>query len=173
MNLPLPPDAPPWLAWAWKELGTKEEPGNRGPAIQRYIDLAHCGAQGEPWCAIFANAALEASGVPGSRSPGSQSFRSHPAFVKLAGPAIGAIAVYWRGTPHSGLGHVGFYCGENYNHVWTLGGNEGDEVQIEPLAKAGPTFGLVGYWWPRSTPTPKLGPATVAAGAPLHQVSVT
>jgi uncharacterized protein (TIGR02594 family) len=165
--------APAWFQFAMHEIGTREEPENRGPAIQRYIDLAHCGAQGEPWCAIFANAALEASGVQGTRSPSSQSFRFDPKFVKLAGPALGAIAVFWRSSHASGLGHVGFYRGETANYVYVLGGNEGDMVQIESLPKGAPAFGLEGYYWPKSAPLPTLIPVIMPAGSPAHQVSVT
>lgn len=168
-------DSPPWFKFALHEVGTREEPGNTGAAIKRYIDLAHCGAQGQPWCAIFANACLEASGIPGTRSPGSQSFRSDKNFVHLAGPALGAVAVFWRGSRASGLGHVGFYRGETANYVYTLGGNEGDMVQIEPLAKAAGSFGLIGYWWPKSVPLPTIQPVPMPAGTPSTktQVSVT
>jgi hypothetical protein len=38
-------------------------------------DMAHCGALGDPWCAIFANAMLEAAGVLGTRSASSLSYR--------------------------------------------------------------------------------------------------
>jgi len=45
--------APPWFRWALAEVGTRELPENTGPAIRRYISLAHCGTEGDPWCAIF------------------------------------------------------------------------------------------------------------------------
>jgi hypothetical protein len=61
--------APKWFGWALHEIGAHEEPQSRGPIVQRYIDLAHTGARGDPWCAIFANAALEASGVAGRARP--------------------------------------------------------------------------------------------------------
>lgn len=164
---------PPWFSWAAHELGTREEPENRGPAIRRYIALAHVGAEGEPWCAIFANAALESCGVQGSRSASSQSFRANPNFVQLSGPALGAIVVFYRGGRNSGQGHVGFYRGETANYVYALGGNEGDMVQIEPLPKAAGSFGLVGYYWPKSIPLPAVAPVPMPAGAPAHQISVT
>lgn len=165
--------APPWFASALHELGTREEPENRGPAIDRYIRLAKCGQPGDPWCAIFANAMLEQNGLPGTHSAASQSFRHDFNFVRLVGPALGAIAVFWRRSPQSGLGHVGFYRGETDNYVYTLGGNEGDMVQIEPLHKESATFGLVGYWWPKSVALPNLNPITMPVSAPAHQVSVT
>jgi uncharacterized protein (TIGR02594 family) len=158
--------APPWFQLALHEIGFHETGDNQG--IDRYVQMAHCGADGEPWCAIFANAMLEQAGVLGTRSPSSQSFRNDPNFVQLSGPALGAITVYWRGTPNSGLGHVGFYRGEDSSRVWTLGGNEDDMVQIEALPKSSGSFGLVGYWWPRSVPLPKSGPVLMPSGSPIQ-----
>lgn len=147
---------PAWLTWARGEMGQHEDTDNTGPVVQKYIDLAHCGAQHDPWCAIFANAALEASGIAGTRSPAAQSFTHHAGFTKLDAPKPGALAVFWRGSPDSGLGHVGFYVGEDATHVKVLGGNENDEVEIEPIPKAGSTMGLLGYWWPAATAEPKV-----------------
>lgn len=148
---------PIWFDWATKEIGQHELPENRGPVVRRYIATGKCGEEGDPWCAIFANAALEANGIKGTRSPSSQSFRHSPDFVKLSGPALGAIVVYWRISPNSGLGHVGFYVSETTGYIYTLGGNEQDAVREELMAKAGHTFGLVGYYWPASRPLPVIG----------------
>jgi uncharacterized protein (TIGR02594 family) len=161
-------DYPKWFQAALHEIGNREEGNNRGAAVQRYIDMAHCGALGDPWCAIFANAMLESSGVAGTRSPSSQSFRTNSNFVQLPGPAKGAVVVYWRGAKDSGIGHVGFYRGEDATRVWTLGGNESDMVQIEAMPKSSESFGLVGYWWPKSEPLPQIGVVTVAAGSPVN-----
>lgn len=140
---------PVWYEAALKEIGKREAPGNRGPVIRRYIAMANCGAEGEPWCAIFANAMLESNGIPGTRSPSSQSFRHHHNFQRLKGPTLGALAIYWRISPNSGLGHVGFYAGEdNHGFVDTVGGNESDMVRAELVNPQGRTFGLVGYYWP-------------------------
>lgn len=149
---------PVWFDWALKELGQHEEPENRGPVIRKYIALARCGVEGDPWCAIFVNAALEANGISGTRSPSSQSFRHSVNFVKLAGPALGAIAVFWRISPNSGFGHVGFYDSETTGYVNTLGGNEQDAVRRELLAKHGGHFGLIDYWWPKNFAMPRVVP---------------
>src|SRR5215475_14268864 len=137
---------PAWFTAASHEIGTREEPENRGPAIRRYIAMAHVGEEGEPWCAIFANAMLESVGIRGTRSASSQSFRHDAHFKKLAGPSLGSIAVFYRNGPNSGLGHVGFYRGETVNYVYVLGGNEADMVQVEPMPKSAGSFGLVGYY---------------------------
>ena len=158
---------PIWVVNGLKDLGFHEVGDNRG--IEKFIALGHCGSLGDPWCAIWANAKLEQSGIPGTRSPSSQSFRHSDKFVQLAGPALGAIAVYTRGKPESGLGHVGFYMGETDTQVLTLGGNESDAVrkQFEPKSR------LVGYFWPASVARPAGGGIKVSAadGHPVGSVT--
>lgn len=153
-----PPESkvPPWVTWAQKEIGFHERPNNRG--IEKYIDYAHTGSIGDPWCAIFVNAAIEAVGYRGSRSPAARSFEHDGSFVKLAGPAFGAITTMWRGSPSAGTGHVFFYLGENGKGILALGGNQSDQVcrQYEPRAR------IVGYYWPKSAPPPVVGRITVA-----------
>lgn len=156
---------PVWFDWAMKEIGQHELPENRGPVVQKYIALAKTGREGDPWCAIFVNAALEANGLPGTRSPSSQSFRHDEDFVQLKGPAKGAIVVFWRISRTSGLGHVGFYDSETPGYVNTLGGNEQDAVRRELMIKQGHTFGLHSYWWPASVPLPAIGSIPYTSGS--------
>lgn len=148
---------PKWYEWAEKEIGQHEEPENRGPVVRRYVATGKCGMEGDPWCAIFVNAALESCGIKGTRSPSSQSFRHSADFIPLGGPALGAIAVFWRISRTSGFGHVGFYDSESPGYVNTLGGNEQDAVRKELLAKKAAHFGLIGYWWPRLVALPQVG----------------
>ena len=167
--------APKWFTWSLHEIGTRELDSNRGPAIRRYISLAHAGEEGDPWCAIFACAALESVGVRSTRSASPQSFREEPSlFVGLDGPILGAIAVFWRGTRYSGKGHVGFYRGESADgkYLYILGGNEGDMVQIEALPKDGHSMGLIGYWWPAGTPMPPVAKVLMPHDAPAHQTVI-
>ena len=158
---------PTWVTAGLKDLGFHEEGDNQG--IELFIAQAKCGNPGDPWCAIWANAKLEQSGIRGTRSPSSQSFRHDPNFVELDGPALGAIAVYWRGSQGSGLGHVGFYMGETATQILTLGGNESDAVrkQFEPRSK------LFGYWWPKAVPLPQGGVIQVASNAGNPEGTVT
>jgi uncharacterized protein (TIGR02594 family) len=152
-----PGDSPPWLIWAQKDIGFHERPGNRG--IEKYIALARCGQEGDPWCAIFVNAALEANGIRGTRSAMARSFERDANFVRLSGPALGAITTMWRGSPSAGTGHVFFYVGENDSGVIALGGNQQDEVKLQ----GEPRRRITGHWWPRSYPLPKkTGPIRVA-----------
>jgi uncharacterized protein (TIGR02594 family) len=166
-------DEPNWNRLARTQIGIHEVGDNSGPDVARYIAGAKAGALGDPWCAIFANWALESCGVAGTRSASSQSFRNNGNFVKLDGPAFGAIVVYWRAPRAQGVGHVGFYQKENPSHVFTLGGNEGDMVKEEWLPKAASSFGLEGYYWPKALALPKTGAITVSVATPLATVKVT
>lgn len=167
-------DKPLWFDAAIKEIGTREQPENRGPAIKRYISLSHCGHEGDPWCAIFANAMLESSGVPGTKSPSSQSYTHHANFIKLSGPTIGAIVVYWRISKNSGLGHVGFYAGQDkHGFIDTLGGNESDMVRAEMFNPNGRNFGLRGYYWPKFNSKGEAIPLpTLAISPPILSTTV-
>jgi uncharacterized protein (TIGR02594 family) len=160
---PAPSEAgPPWLAKAASYIGFQERGENRG--IDELIALAKCGTVGDPWCAIFVNACLEAVGIRGTRSAMARSFERDSNFVRLGGPALGAITTMWRGSPSSGGGHVFFYLGENEKGVLALGGNQSDRVcqQYEPPAR------ITGYWWPKSVALPKVGKIVVEdSGAPV------
>jgi uncharacterized protein (TIGR02594 family) len=128
---------------------------------------------GQPWCAIFMNWALHEVGVTGTKSAGSQSFAHHPAFFKIGQPCLGCIVVYYRHGKGSGLGHVGMYCDENSTHIWTLGGNENDMVQIEPIIKHGSSSGLLGFYWPVGVTLPIQGARKHPPGVPTHVTQIS
>jgi uncharacterized protein (TIGR02594 family) len=162
--------APEWYKLASNEIGTHEQGNNSGPAIARYRQLAQCGADHDPWCAIFVNAMFAACNppVPGTKSASSQSFRSNSHFVKPGGPTLGAVVVFWRESPDSGKGHVGFYRGETAESIYVLGGNEDNMVQIEPISKRQ----FIDYFWPASVSLPVIGKIVVPPGTP-HQTQMT
>lgn len=147
----------PWMAWASKEVGFHETGNNQD--ITRYTGPAKCGEEGDPWCAIFVNAALESSGIRGTRSAMARSFEHDSHFIRLDGPAFGAITTMWRSSPDSGTGHCFFYVGENDRGILALGGNQSDKVcrQYEPRNR------VVGYYWPMEVAMPKIGKITVAS----------
>lgn len=150
---------PAWFTAAEKRVGFHERGDNQG--LDEFIALAHCGHNGDPWCAIFVNAMLESVGIKGSRSAMARSFEHSPDFVKLDGPALGAITTMWRGSSTSGSGHVFFYAGENGQGILALGGNQSDKVcrQFESRNR------IVGYYWPKGVALPKTGKVAVVANA--------
>jgi uncharacterized protein (TIGR02594 family) len=158
-----PMTLPPWLRFAVAEIGVKEVAG-RGSnarilayrALGKTTDDMATEDGSRPWCADFVNAMLELSGHHGTRSGMARSFERSADFVRLNGPALGAVVTYWRGTKASGKGHVNFYAGRLPNgRIVGVGGNQGDAVTAADYGASR----LVGYWWPRALPLPAIGHA--------------
>jgi uncharacterized protein (TIGR02594 family) len=150
---------PAWLVRARTFIGFHETGNNRG--IEEFISEAKTGSLGDPWCAIFANAMLESVGVRGTRSPAARSFEDNANFSSTQ-PIVGCIVTFWRVSPDSGQGHVGFFLGQDANNVQLLSGNDDDQVEIAPH----PRSRVTGYWWPNGVtiqPQPWPDP-TVSSG---------
>lgn len=50
-------------------------------------------------------------------------------------PFVGAIAVFWRGSPASWQGHIGFIVGASKYNWYVLGCNQSDSITITPISK--------------------------------------
>jgi len=148
---------PRWLVEAIKDIGFHETGTNRG--IEQFIKEGKIGTLGDPWCAIFTNAKLEECGVPGTRSAMARSYETNKNFVRLSGPALGAVATFWRGSKSSGSGHVNFYAGTTPDgrHVG-VGGNQSDAVTAAYMDMGRHT----GWWWPKGEPLPRVGAVQVS-----------
>jgi uncharacterized protein (TIGR02594 family) len=89
------------------------------------------------WFAAFVNWCLVQSGHVGTDHPGARSFfwNRKGQFLRLPGPAKGAIGVIRRNPPveydewHTGEGHVGFVASFTPTHVTLLGGNQSHTVR--------------------------------------------
>lgn len=145
-------DTDAWMGFARSQVGLHETGDNRGTVVQKFIIMGKCGRLGDPWCAIFTDAALEQAGIRSPRSPSSQSFRHDPNFVKIDKPIYGCIAVFWRQSPNAGIGHTGFVTGITWDRVKVLGGNEDDAVRDQWYAKNKSNWGLVGFYMPKGVP---------------------
>lgn len=86
-----------------------------------------------PWCAAFLNYILQISGMENTRKLNARSFLEIG--EKVTEPKLGDIAVFWRLDPLGTLGHVGIFVAENEKHVFVLGGNQKEEVNIMPIPK--------------------------------------
>ena len=51
-------------------------------------------------------------------------------------PKVGDVVVFWRESPKSWKGHVGFFIKETKNYVYVLGGNQRNMVCIKAYAKS-------------------------------------
>ncbi len=156
---------PRWLAEARKNIGQKEIAGRKhNPLILRWWTLIRAPFTDDetPWCAAFVGGVLESCGVRSTRSAAARSYQNWG--VGLKRPALGCIVVFWRGSPSSANGHVGFVVGETRSgYLLVLGGNQGDAVNIRPFDRAR----VVAYRWPKGEPLPDASrlPLLSATGA--------
>lgn len=122
---------------AKNEIGVKEIPGEKHNArILEYHSAVTMKAKADEisWCAAFVNWCLLRGNVKGTSLANARSFLKWGVGVK--DPQKGDICVFWRGSPESWQGHVGFYAGETKNYILVLGGNQGNEVCIKKYPKS-------------------------------------
>ncbi len=145
-----------WYKLAQDEEGTKEIRGAKhNPKVVKYFaEAGFAGIKDDEtaWCAAFANAMLERAGYAGSKSLAARSFLNWG--KKLKRPKMGCIVVFKRGNS-SWQGHVGFYAGENKTHIYVLGGNQRNMVNVSRYPKSK----FLGYRWPSTM----AGSRTMAA----------
>ncbi len=136
---------PVWINKALRFLYIKEAAGlvNNPVIMSFYKDVKHAGIKGDetPWCAAFVGALLERSGLISTRSLLARSYLEWGAPLETA--RIGAIAIFKRGADQT-KGHVGFVMGQDDTQVYILGGNQSDEVNIQPFK----IKDLLGFRWP-------------------------
>jgi len=145
-------DTPEWLVTALAHVGLREIAGAKHEprilALWRKLGLPIRDDE-TPWCAGFVGAMLEDAGIRSTRSAAARSYQSWGG--QLAQPARGAIVVFWRGSPTSWSGHVGFVVGRDArNRLMVVGGNQGNAVSIAPFD----TGRVLSYRWPTALPPP-------------------
>jgi uncharacterized protein (TIGR02594 family) len=166
------PQEPPWMVASAVEIGVTETPGPKStPRIMQYRKFAGCDLEGDdgdvPWCRIYICAIFASCGIPYKQDWMARAVEHDANFVQLPGPALGAVCSFWRSSKASGLGHTGFYRGETKTKVLVEGGNESDAVRRQFSLKAN----LVGYYWPKGYPLPKIGAIEVGDdGKPIGPV---
>jgi uncharacterized protein (TIGR02594 family) len=143
----------PWLQRARRYIGTKEIYGPKhNPLIVRMWERIKATFRDDetPWCAAFVGSTLELCGIQSSRSAAARSYQNWG--VKIDRPIPGCIVVFWRGSPRSYSGHVGFVTGVTRSgNLIVLGGNQGDMVSEKAFTKDR----VVSYRWPLGIPVPK------------------
>lgn len=144
-------DRPLWLQVSLAHLGLKEAPGRaNNPELVKDIQeiAADYTADETPWCAGWVSFCLARAGYKPSGQPLWALSYADGWGVKLAGPAVGAIAVKSR----TGGGHVTFVVGRTASGLLACcGGNQNDEVNISGY---GQTIFNHGFWWPKNTALP-------------------
>ncbi len=136
---------PDWLVWAWREFGVHEVAGsgNNSRILEMFEAVGHAAIKDDDvaWCAAFLGACLERSGQASTKSLRARSYLSWG--TPIEEPRSGAIAVLSRGS-NPALGHVGFIVGLSDAHIFLLGGNQSDSVNVAAFEKSR----VLSYRWP-------------------------
>lgn len=145
VQAPADPGCPAWLPIAFGELGQRELAGAAHNArIIAYHATTTLKATSDEvaWCSAFLNWVMRQAGKSGTGSAAARSWLKWG--VTLPSPRLAAVAVLWRGDPASDQGHVGIVVGFDRDHVWLLGGNQGDAVTVARF----PRGQVLGFRWP-------------------------
>lgn len=117
------------------ELGVKEISGrNNNPVIVKYAKEAGFTSITDdetPWCSIFVNWVCKEAGVQRSGKANARSWLY--VGIPVSHPRPGDVVIFWRDSPNSWKGHVGFFMGfsKNLSQVFVLGGNQRNSVSIQ------------------------------------------
>jgi len=123
------------LKIAIAELGQKEISGPvDNPTIVNYAKeagFAWVDDDETPWCSIFVNWVAKNAGLKQSGKANARSWLLEGLNVDAA-PEPGDVVIFWRGSPDSWTGHVGFFFGFSIDgeRVYCLGGNQGNQVSV-------------------------------------------
>lgn len=137
----------PWMDIARAEIGVAEiiGPGDNPRIVAYHAKTSlHSKDDETPWCSSFVNWCLHKAGYLGT---GSAAARSWTNWGSTKGRTPGAIVVLWRGSPDAATGHVGFLDRLDGDHVWLLGGNQGDRVSVAKF----PLSRVLAFRWPAET----------------------
>jgi uncharacterized protein (TIGR02594 family) len=157
-----------WFQEARRLMGTREKPGTGSNSeILQWAHSQDIDYAGDdiPWCGLFVSHCIAATLDREPTPTGVLSARAWQNFGIRTKPTLGAVMVFWRQSPASGLGHVGFYAGENEagTAYRILGGNQSDSVS---LAWVG-SDRFVSARWPSTVAPPVPEKLVTTLNAPL------
>src|SRR5690606_29079913 len=136
-----------------------EQRDNRALADFLRSDGHYLGDPAElPWCGDFVQTCLALTlphePLPGRGLPGSPYVARHWRHLgRETEPTVGAIAVFWRGSPTGTAGHVAFVAGRGPGTLYVLGGNQSNSVSVAPISRER----LIACRWPETHPAPTVG----------------
>lgn len=131
------------LQIAFNEYGISEIIGAKhNPDVLKYYkEVGHSWVKDDEtaWCAAFVGYCLEKAGLGSTRKLNARSYLDYG--TSTTKPQFGDIVVFWRGSKNGWQGHVGFYINERDGMIYTLSGNQSNQVNIAPYSKTR----LLGY----------------------------
>ncbi|HWJ73408.1 MAG TPA: TIGR02594 family protein [Kaistia sp.] len=142
-----------WFKEACRLKGVMEVAGPKSnPVIDGWakgLGITY-GGDDIPWCGLFVGHCISATLDREPTPTGLLSARSWERFGVPTSPTPGAVMVFWRKSKQSGLGHVGFYAGEDDGAYRILGGNQSNRVSLAWVDRAR----LVAARWPSTVSPP-------------------
>ena len=87
------------------------------------------------WCAATVNYVLKMAGFPHTGKLDARSFLKLGEQVSVPKPLGSSnefvdLVIFWRESVDSWKGHVGFFIKERENLIYTLGGNQSNQIKI-------------------------------------------
>lgn len=121
------------LLTALSQIGIREVKGStHNPEVLKYFQqIGFLGIRNDEtaWCAAFANWVLHKNRIPHTGKLTARSFLN--AGQETKEPKPGDIVVFWRESKSSWKGHVGFFIRQDDRYIYTLGGNQNNQVCIK------------------------------------------
>ena len=120
-----------------KLYGLKEIPGekNNPQIMDMFKEIGFSWVQDDEtaWCSALINYVCKKAGYERSGKLDARSWLKMPIIVLK--PSLGDIVIFWREHPDSWKGHVGLFISQDTDYVYTLGGNQGNMVNITPYPR--------------------------------------
>lgn len=120
-------------------LGVTEYPAAKhNPQILKfYADSGNSWVQDDetPWCAAFVGSVLAQCGIQGTNKLNARSYLDWGQPIDTDKAQKGDVVVFWRGSKDGWQGHVAFYSHQDEEHIYVLGGNQGNKVSLAPYKK--------------------------------------
>ncbi len=131
------PDATPWMDTAAQMMGMHETLNNAEVTDFLASDGGTAGDPAQvPWCADFVQTCLALS-LPAEPLPTNPyASIAWARFGRAVAPSFGAILCFWRDSPDSWKGHVGFCVEVAPTHILLRGGNQSDAICEKWIARA-------------------------------------
>lgn len=126
------------LQTALSQYGVKEVVGKKhNPQILKYFKATGLDSDKlndeTAWCSAFANWVAKSSGYEKSNQLTARSWLK--VGESTQDPQPGDVVVFWRDSPESWKGHVGFFVRQTKRYVYVLGGNQKNQVNIKAFPK--------------------------------------
>lgn len=127
------------LKIAFNELGTEEIKGKKhNPEVLKYAKetgIKNINTDEIAWCSTYVNWVAKKAGLQFSGKANARSWLN--VGTKVTSPEPGDVVVFWRESPESWKGHVGFFMGMSPDNkrIYCLGGNQGNRVSVSAYSK--------------------------------------